>query len=341
MTIAEVAEMAGVSVATVSKVLNDRPGVGDLTREKVQLLLAEHDYVRRASRPSEPDSGLIDVLLDNVGSLWQLEMLAGVAERLSRQRLSLVITPSQGSNTSEVDVARWVDQIAAHRSEGVLLSLWNVNPVLQRKLSSYRLPFVAIDAGNVTGQGIPTIGPADFASARTATEHLLGLGHRRIALIGGPSHLACAHLREDGFLAAMRRADIPVPAWATSNGPFSTENGARSAYRLLTRDDRPTAIFAASDLQASGVYETCRALGLRIPEDLSVVGFDDLPIASWLWPALTTVRQPIREMARTAVDMLVEMIAGRPPTSTRVELAAELVVRASSAPPVEPSIEAS
>jgi len=165
-----------------------------------------------------------------------------------------------------------------------------------------------------------------------ATDHLIGRGHRRIGAIGGPPDYLCSRARLDGYRSALERAGLDYDPALVRPGDFYYEGGFVHGGELLDLADPPTAIFAGSDQQALGVYEAARQRGLRIPQDLSVVGFDDLPVVRWLSPPLTTVRQPLAEMGRAAADMLGTLIEGLPLPSKRVELTTELIVRESTAP---------
>ena len=154
-------------------------------------------------------------------------------------------------------------------------------------------------------------------------------------MIGGPKGVLCSRARVDGFRAAMDEAGVPIDAGLVSHGPFQVDEGIGVGRRLLARPDRPTAIITGNDLQALGVYQAAREVHLRIPDDLSVVGFDDLPLTRWVSPPLTTVRQPLVEMAEAAAELVLGLARGDEPPRSRVELATELVVRESTAPPSE------
>ena len=155
----------------------------------------------------------------------------------------------------------------------------------------------------------------------------------RIAVIGGPPDILCSRARLDGYRAAMDEADVAVDPALVSHGRFHVDEGIEKGRELLRMTDRPTAILAGNDLQALGVYQAARERRLHIPEDLSVVGFDDLPVARWVGPPLTTVRQPLIEMAQTAAELVLDLARNVPPAQPRIELATELVVRESTAPP--------
>jgi len=204
----------------------------------------------------------------------------------------------------------------------------------QRLLAEAHMPHVLIDpAAQLPEPNLATVGATNWAGGLSAARHLLGLGHRRIAVISGPVVMLCSRARIDGYRAALERAGIAVDPALVVHGTFRHQGGYDRAQALLALPDPPTAVFAGSDEQAFGVMEAARQAGLSVPGDLSVVGFDDLPMARWSSPPLTTVRQPLAEMGRLAGRMLTDLIAGTPPRSHRVELATPLVVRATTAPP--------
>jgi LacI family transcriptional regulator len=185
---------------------------------------------------------------------------------------------------------------------------------------------------------LPSVGATNWAGGLAATEHLLSLGHRHIGAIAGPGDYLCSRARIDGYRSALDRAGLRFVPALVRHGDFQHEGGFRRGGELLDLDagaGRPTAIFAGSDQQALGVYEAARQRGLRVPQDLSVVGFDDLPVTRWVSPPLTTIRQPLAEMGRTAAHMLGDLIDGVPLRSRRVELSTELIVRESTAVPAD------
>ncbi|WP_345630669.1 substrate-binding domain-containing protein [Rugosimonospora acidiphila] len=181
--------------------------------------------------------------------------------------------------------------------------------------------------------GIPSIGSANWSGGLTATEHLIGLGHRRIAMIAGLPALLCTQARLAGYRVGLERAGITPDPDLVRFGDHFPPSGYTAAMELLDLPDRPTAIFAGTDLQAFGVYQALQARGVRVPADVSVVGFDDLAACDWVTPPLTTVRQRLEEMARMAVQLLRERDSAQPAEPTRVELATSLVIRESTAPP--------
>ncbi|MFD5560763.1 LacI family DNA-binding transcriptional regulator [Kitasatospora griseola] len=327
-TLSEIARAAGVSAPTVSKVLNGRTDVAPATRAKVEEILRRTGYRRR--RTTAPPSRLLDLVFHQLDSAWAVEVIRGVENVARDEGLSIVLSESAGRLTPG---QTWVDGVLARRPAGVVLVLSDLDAAQRDQLTSRDIPFVVLDPAGDPADGVPAVGTGNWQGGLAATRHLLDLGHRRIAVISGPSGMMCSRARVDGYRTALETARLPVDPELIHEGDFHHEAGYAAARALLTRDDRPTAIFAGNDLQALGVYEAARELGLRVPQDLSVVGFDDLPLARWVGPPLTTVRQPLVEMAETAARLAVELGRGEHPAATRVDLATSLVVRASTAPP--------
>jgi DNA-binding LacI/PurR family transcriptional regulator len=219
------------------------------------------------------------------------------------------------------------------RPLGAILVFSDLDADQRAQLEARQIPFVVVDpVGDVAGD-VPAIGSANWNGGRMATQHLTGLGHRRIAVIGGPADVLCSRQRVDGYTDALRSSGLAVDPELIRVGDFGVSGGYREAVALLRLKDRPTAIFAGSDMQAIGVYQAARELGLEIPRDLSVVGYDDLPVAQWVGPTLTTVHQPLRRMAELATRLVLDLARGITPAATRLDLAVEMRVRASSGPP--------
>ncbi|GAB7103837.1 LacI family DNA-binding transcriptional regulator [Streptomyces phaeofaciens JCM 4814] len=332
-TLAEIAREAGVSAPTVSKVLNGRADVAPATRTRVEELLRAHGYRRRRAEATR--SPLIDLVFHELESAWAMEVIRGVENVARDAGLSVVLSESAGRLTPG---RTWADQVAARRPHGVVLVLSGLDESQRALLTSRSIPFVVMDPAGDPGADVPSIGATNWQGGLAATRHLVELGHRRIGAISGPPQMMCSRARIDGYRAALETAGLPVDPGMIMTGDFHHETGYRLGRELLDRPDRPTAVFAGNDLQALGCYEAARELGLRIPEDVSVVGFDDLPVARWVGPPLTTVRQPLTEMAEAAARLVLELgrsSSEETPTATRVELATSLVVRASTgAPPV-------
>ncbi|MEU1424479.1 LacI family DNA-binding transcriptional regulator [Kitasatospora sp. NPDC005751] len=326
-TLAEIALEAGVSAPTVSKVLNGRADVAPATRERVEELLHRHGYRRRGSRQVSP---LLELVFHELESAWAVEVIRGVENAVREEGLSIVLSESAGRLSPGQS---WVDGVLARRPTGVVLVLSDLDRSQREQLAGRNIPFVVMDPAGDPGQDVPAVGTTNWDGGLAATRHLLDLGHRRIGLIGGPARMMCSRARADGYRAALDMAGVPYDPELVRAGDFHHESGRRVGLELLALPDRPTAVFAGNDLQALGLYEAARELGLRIPEDLSVVGFDDLPLARWVGPPLTTVRQPLTEMAETATRLVIDLARGVRPGTRRVDLATSLVERSSTAPP--------
>ena len=327
----EVAAAAGVSVPTVSKVVNGRPDVAKETRERIEKLLRQHRYRRRTAR-TQQRVGLIDLVFNNLGSPWSMEILAGAEEVAHRAGTGIVVSAVHGRIRTRPGRG-WLDNLAARRSDGVVLILSELSADQQALLDQLGIPVVVVDPAGQPPPGMPSVGAANWAGGLAATEHLVGLGHERIAVIGGPSDLLCSRARVDGYRTAMSSAGLKVRQGYVRSGDFLSPAGYRETLALLDLPQPPTAIFACADQMALGAYEALYERGLRTPDDMSIVGFDDLDEARWAVPPLTTVRQPLTEMAGMATRMLLALIAGEEVESTRVELATPLVVRSSTAAP--------
>ncbi|MEY9967879.1 LacI family xylobiose transport system transcriptional regulator [Streptacidiphilus sp. MAP12-16] len=327
-TLAEIAREAGVSTPTVSKVLNGRADVASATRERVEELLRQYGYQRR--RSSTQSSPLLELVFHELESAWAMEVIRGVENVVREEGLSVVLSESSGRLSLGQS---WMDGVLARRPTGVVLVLSGLDRAQQTQLTSRDIPFVVMDPAGDPGQEVPAVGTTNWHGGLAATRHLLDLGHRRIGMVAGPRRMMCSRARIDGYRAALDMAGIAFDPGLVREGDFHHETGHQVGLELLRLPDRPTAVFTGNDLQALGLYEAARELGLRIPEDLSVVGFDDLPVARWVGPPLTTVRQPLTEMAEVAARMVIDLAHGNQPSTLRVDLATSLVVRSSTAPP--------
>ena len=329
VTLAQIAEDAAVSLSTISKVLNGRADVSAPTRARVEKLLAKHGYNRRGSK--EPSNGgLIELVFHELEAAWSMEIIRGVEDVATREGLSLVLTECGSRHSPGPE---WVEGVMRRRPVGVILVFSDLPPEHREVLRSRAIPFVIIDPAGDPSPDVPSIGSANWSGGLQATRHLIDLGHTRIAAITGPRDMMCSHARLDGFRSAMSAAGLSVrPEWVRF-GNFQTSGGQANGRELLEGPDRPTAIFAGSDLQALGVLEAVRSLGLRVPEDLSIVGYDDIPLARWVSPRLTTVRQPLKRMAEEATTLVLQMSRTTLDSIPRMDLATSLVVRESTAAP--------
>ncbi len=328
-TIASIAAETGVSVPTVSKVLNGRPDVAPDTRARVEAALERHQYRRRSPRAST-ESSLVELVFHQLDSAWSIQIIQGVEAAAAAENVEVVLSELGGEHRPP---QHWLDNVVARRPLGVIFVLSGVDPGQRQQLDARSIPYVVVDTAGEPLPGVPTVGSNNWAGGLAATRHLLRLGHRRIAMISGPADVLCSKARIDGFRTAHEEAGVAVDPDLVRHGNFYVDGGFRHGIELLSRDDRPTAVFAGSDMQALGVLRAARELRLRVPEDVSVVGYDDLPLAEWIGPSLTTVRQPLTDMAGTATRMLLELARGEPPVTPQLDLATELVVRESTSPP--------
>jgi DNA-binding LacI/PurR family transcriptional regulator len=328
VTIATIASIAGVSVPTVSKVINGRSDVSAATRQRVEATIREHGYQRRERSTNR--SNLIEVLFHELESSWALEIIMGV-EQVARERgLAMVLSEMHGRRRPG---RGWIEGVLTRRPVGVIAVFSDLSETMRAQLRTRGIPVVVVDPTGEPLHDTPSIGATNWNGGLTATRHLLGLGHRRIGVICGPEHILCSRARLDGYRAAMDAAGVAIDPELIRHGAFHVKEGIQEGRALLGLPNPPTAIFAGNDLQAFGIYQAAREARLHIPEDLSVVGFDDLPVASWVGPPLTTIRQPLAQMAVSAANLVLDLAEGKPPGQTRVELATELVVRESTAPP--------
>lgn len=329
-TLARVADEARVSLSTVSKVLNGRGGVGEATRARVEALLHEHGYNRRGTAHV---STLVELVFGELGTEWTLEVLRGVERVAKENGLSVVVTESGDRRGPAPD---WIDGALERSPIGVILVLSALPDDSVRQLRVRNIPFVIIDPAGDPPAGVPSVGAANWSGGMSAARHLIELGHRRIAVVSGPDDMLMARARLSGFRAALEGAAIALPAEYLKSGEFRLESGLAAGRELLALAEPPTAIFASSDLQALGLYEAARERGVAIPERLSVIGFDDLPVAAWVGPPLTTVRQPTAEMAEQATRLVLRSREASDRQQLRIDLATELVQRGSTAPPSTP-----
>ncbi len=327
VTLAEVAKEAGVSLPTVSKVLNGRSDVSRATRTRIERLLETHGYRRR--NPGAPHSPLVELVFHELDSVWAMEIVRGVESVAQENRATVVLTRS---GTRHAPAPDWLEGVLRRRPLGVVLVFSSLPQDVKRRLRSQGIPFVVIDPAGDPDPGVPSVGSANWSGGLAATRHLTDRRHERIAVITGPEDMLCSLARLDGYRSAMTMAGLTIDPRLVRFGDFRVQGGFEHAMDLLAGPDRPTAIFAGSDLQALGVLEAARLRKLRVPQDLSVVGYDDVPLAQWSSPPLTTVHQPLRRMAEEATRMLLRPAdPGR--ADRRIELATHLVVRQSTAPP--------
>lgn len=332
LTIREVADLAGVSIATVSRVVNGHADVSPETREAVQRVIREHGYTanRSARALSGGRTGLVGVTLPRVRPMYFSSILDGAAEALYEHDRRIVLCPTQHEHEREVSL---LDRLMHGTTDGGLLVLPEETNEELNILLNHGYRFVVLDPRQPVDERIPAVSAANSAGATQAVSHLLQLGHRRIGVITGRAGWVATEERRRGYHAALAAAGVmPDPALEVESD-FMLRGGTEAAGELLDAPNRPTAIFAFNDQLAIGAMQAARALGLRLPEDLSIVGVDDTVEASIVTPALTTVRQPLAEMGRMAVSLLMRLLARENFEALHVELATRLVVRDSTSPP--------
>jgi LacI family transcriptional regulator len=331
-TIRDVAREAGVSVATVSRVVNRPADVAPATRERVLRVIREQGYStnRSARALSGGRTGLVGVMLPKIQSSYFAVLADAIVDALYDHDLRAVLCPTRHERDREAGL---LEVLMRGTTEGAILILPSESEAELLALRERDYPFVVLDPKTPIAQGLPCVTAANTSGAGAATSHLLGLGHRRIAAITGPVGWCATEERLAGYHATLAAAGIPLDPALVLEADFEVEGGRAAATRLLSLRDPPTAVLAFNDNLAVGTFQCARGRGLELPRDLSVVGFDDAEHAPLVTPALTTVRQPLGEMARVAVGLLTRLLAGRPLEALKVELATRLVLRDSTAPP--------
>jgi LacI family transcriptional regulator len=330
-TIRDIASAAGVSIATVSRVLNDRPDVAPETREAVLEVVRRHSFAtnRSARALSGGRTGLVGMTTPMVHAAYFAIVLSGASEALYEQDMRAIVCPTMHQHEREVTL---LDRLVHGTTDGAIIQLPEESSDELKALLDQGYPVVVVDPRLPIDEEIPCVSAAHVTGARAATNHLLGLGHRRIGIITGPKGWVATEERRNGYHAALAAAGVlPDPRLEVESN-WQIDPGETAAGPLLDLDSPPTAIFAFNDNMAIGAIRAARARGLRVPEDVSIVGFDDLEEAALVTPALTTVRQPLAEMGRMAVSLLLRLLDKQRVETLRVELATKLVVRESSGP---------
>ncbi len=305
LTIVDIARLAGVSKATVSRVINQKPDVDPETRERILRIMAEAGFVPSLTATSLAGrSRLIGVLVPSLTWPFIGEIMRGVAEMISSSSYELVLY----CIAHPQDRATIFERILETRlTSGLLAILPGELTNHLNTLYDQGFPVAMIDdQGHPTN--VPWIGADNQQGAYEATRHLIHLGHRRIGFIFGPQRYQCSLERYEGYMQAMREAGLPVEAELALQGDFEVESGRACGVQFLDMAEPPTAIFASNDQMAYGVLDAAEARGVQVPHDLAVVGFDDIPLPIPWRPPLTTVRQPFYEMGQRGLDHLLAMI---------------------------------
>jgi len=325
VTIREVAAQAGVSVATVSKVINGRYGVAADTMARVNAVINDLGYQASLVAQSLRNhrTNVIGILVADLEP-FSAELLKGAADAIRGSGFEMVVYSAGGLADDHVGwERRYLSRLSGTLIDGAVLVTPTVVDV------NYGAPIVAIDPH--TGQSeLPTIDSDNLRGGQLATAHLLGLGHRRIAMLSGRPDLESSRLREQGYRQAMAAAGVPVSEDLVLVGGYDAQASADCTRTLLTSTQPPTAIFAANDVSAIAAIQAAVGLGLRVPADLSVVGFDNIPESALCAPPLTTVNQPIRQMGERSIQLLLRLMRGDHVEDTHITLQTDLVVRQSA-----------
>jgi LacI family transcriptional regulator len=333
-TIRDVAARAGVSPMTVSRVINNEGNVRQETRDAVHAAIAELNYspsiAARSLAGSEPYR--IGLLYDNPSTGYMSEFLIGTLDESSRTGAQVLIEKCAESELTGATL----NKLLKAGVDGLILPppLCEAPQVLA-KIRSAGTAAVGVAPGHASTE-MATIRIDNEAAAKELTEHLLSFGHRRFGFIKGHPNQTVSEQRLNGFLAALAEAGIDRKDVHVEQGYFTYRSGLEAAEKLLADDElRPTAIFAANDDMAAATAALAHRIGMNVPDDLSIVGFDDTPIASTVWPALTTVHQPVAAMARVAIDLVLEEIRRKRSNSGQPRQLMHphtLIVRESSGP---------
>lgn len=329
-TIREVARRAGVSHQTVSRVINNSPEVTAETRALVLRAIAELDYHPNANAVglSRNRSDIVGVISQSVTSSFFAQIVDGIAQALQSHERFMLLDCTEGTTQQHA-----IDALQHSRRIDGLIIILPLEASLEqaRQLARSRLPLVLVDLQYDLDANYISVN--NFHGAYSATEYLIKLGHRRIGIIGGPARLPVSQMRLDGYQAALRYYGLPYDPALVLPGNFENAGGEAVAARFLALDQPPTAIFACNDTMALGAMGELRRHGLCIPDDVSVIGFDDVPEASHSYPPLTTIRQPLWEMGKLAADYICGVIDSADQTILQLTMATELIVRQSTAAP--------
>jgi LacI family transcriptional regulator len=328
VTIIDVAQEAGVSYATVSRVLNNDPHVKPETRERVIHSIAHLGYTvnQQARNLAGGRSHVIGLLVPDLGTGYIGEIIRGVDEALAAAQYDLMLYTTHRRKTKE---SAYVTSLTQGMTDGLLLVLPRDPEEYLASLRQRRFPYVLVDHQGI-GDVESAVGATNWQGGYDATKYLIELGHRRIGFITGTMDLGCSRDRLEGYRAALRDCGLPIDPLLIREGDFWQPSGFSAAQSLLALSEPPTAIFASNDVMAFGVMEAVRDRGLRIPEDISIVGFDNIPQAEHVSPQLTTVQQPLADMGREATRMLLALVQEPARPYRRVELPTQLIVRAST-----------
>ena len=327
VTIADIAKRADVSKTTVSRVLNNKPDVDATTRESILAIIRETGFVPHSSAISlaKGKTHLVGLLVPSLTSPYSLRVIQGVAEAIEETEYEVLLyTTSMAEKNQE----KFAQRLTKNLTDGLAVLLPRNFEEYGKILLRAQFPVVFIDHRGM-GQDYPSITADNRSGALAASRYLASLGHKRIGFITGLMDFGCSKDRLEGYSDALVEAGLAFDPNLVAHGDFSRQSGYASTQELLRGNPRPSAIFCSNDEMALGAMAAATALGLSVPGDISVLGFDDLPNAALSIPALTTVRQPLYEMGRLAAESLLRQIDGEAPPQGEMVLETSLIVRES------------
>lgn len=327
-TIYDVAQLAGVSTATVSRALNDTGQIAPQTRIAIEAAVEQLGYRPNTIARSlvTKSTQTIALLLPDITNPFYAALVSGIQEHALDRGYTMLLCTTEGDAERE---EQYLSLLRSKQVDGALVDGLRLPPERMAGFVEDGFPIVCLDR-DIDSSSIPLVQVDNRLGGRLATEHLLALGHTRIGHVTGASELRISAERLAGFREALASAGIAVDAQLVAEGRFTEETGHDGALALLERRPDLTAVFAANDLSALGVLSALATRGRRVPEDVSVVGFDDLPLAAFTTPPLTTVHQPATEIGRRATEILLELTRGKRARTTRHLLEPRLVVRDST-----------
>ncbi|PKL13505.1 MAG: LacI family transcriptional regulator [Spirochaetae bacterium HGW-Spirochaetae-8] len=329
ITIDDIARQIGVSKTTVSRVLNNKPYVDAVTKKKILDLIEETGFTpqKSAINLSVGRTNIIGLLVPSLSNPYSLTVIQGVAEKIAQGNYELMLYTT---GLSEVNQKRFLQKISTKNVDGLVVVLPRDSGDLEKQLGSSNLPIVLIDHRGIDTH-LHSISVTNEKGGFDATEHLVGLGHERIGFITGVLDFGCSRDRLEGYKVSLALHGIAFREELISEGDFTETSGYEATRRLLNLVDRPTAIFCSNDDMAIGAMRAAQEIGLRIPNDLSLVGFDDTVRASMVYPPLTTIKQPLFKMGEMAAVLVKRLIDGETVESVNIVLNTELIVRGSCA----------
>jgi DNA-binding LacI/PurR family transcriptional regulator len=333
-TLADVARAAAVSPSTVSRYLSGQLRLQPGTERRIQQAVEKLKYIPNASakRLAGSSTGVLGLVLPDMSNPFFASFADAIAQVALDHELTIMLCATRNSQENE---ERFTDLLAARAVDGLIyLGMHARNPRLAQAIAD-GLPVVIVDELLEEVPSVSTISVDNFSGAFQATRYLLSLGHRCVAYVGGPADLMTEKERRRGYTAALRQSGAAEQPELMFCGPYTEDFGVSALPRVLTHPSRPTAVFCASDYTALGLLSSIDLLGVTVPGDLSVVGFDDAQVVRYTRPKLTTVRQPVNELARGAVDLVLERVHDASAGPRQLVLPVELIVRDSAAPPAE------